>query len=220
MAIVDENRYKSNSYKSKAEAEQREVQKVTKGNVRVHQKTTGEKIKESLFGEGVDNLSDYLLFEVLIPSFKELADNFMSNAKDMILWGEVRGGNSSSRRSGRGSYVDYQNMGRSKRNTASARRARFDFSYIEYDDPDDIDEVIEEMRDIWDVYHEISVAQYYMSADPDGIKISPTDHNWGWTDIRSFIYADTRKIRERNPQTGEIETKWLLDLPKPKPLDY
>lgn len=214
MAIVDENRYKSNSYKSKAEAEQREVQKVTKGNVRIHKQTTEEKIKERL-----KVLGDYLLSEVVIPSSKELADNFMSSAIDMILWGEVRG-NKGSRKSGRGSYVDYQNMGRSKRNTASARRARFDFSYIEYDDPDDIDEVIEEMRDIWDVYHEISVAQYYMSADPDGIKISPTDHNWGWTDIRSFIYADTRKIRERNPQTGEIETKWLLDLPKPKPLDY
>lgn len=214
MAIVDENRYKSNSYKSKAEAEQREVQKVTKGNVRIHKQTTEEKIKERL-----KVLGDYLLSEVVIPSSKELADNFMSSAIDMILWGEVRG-NRSTRKSGRGSYVDYQNMGRSKRNTASARRARFDFSYIEYDDPDDIDEVIEEMRDIWDVYHEISVAQYYMSADPDGIKISPTDHNWGWTDIRSFIYADTRKIRERNPQTGEIETKWLLDLPKPKPLDY
>ena len=220
MAVVDETRYKSNSYKSKAEAEKREVQKVVKGPTRVHQKTTGEKIRESFFGEDIDNIGDYLIFDVLIPSAKELFDTFLTNAKDIILFGEVRENPSRGRRGSRGGYVAYDGYSRrGRRDTASARRARFDFSYIEFDSPDDIDDVIEEMRDIFTVYNEITVAQYYQSADPDGIRISPTDNNWGWIDIRAFTTADIRKIRSRNPDTGEVEVRWVLDLPRPKPLD-
>lgn len=222
MAVVDENRYKSNSYKSKAEAEKREVNKVIKGTARVHQKTTGEKIKESFFGEDIGNVGDYLLLDVLIPAAKELFDTFLTNAKDIILYGEVRDAPVRGRtgRRGNGSYVSYDGYSRrSRRDTESARRARFDFSYIDFDSPDDIDDVIDEMRDIFTVYNEITVAQFYQSADPDGIRVSPTDSNWGWLDIRAFTTADIRKVRRRNPDTGEMEFKWLLDLPRPKPLD-
>ena len=220
MAVVDDNRYKSNSYKSKAEAEKREVQKVVKGQTRVHKKTTWEKIKESYFGQDVDNLGEHIVVDLLIPWSKDFADILVTSIKDMVLYGEVR--ESSSRpRSGRsGSYVAYDGYSRrSRRETTSARRARFDFSYIEFDTLDDIDDVIDEMRDIFNVYNEVTVAQYYQSADPDGIKISPTDNNWGWVDIRAFTMADTKKIRSRNPETGDIETKWILELPRPKPLD-
>ena len=127
MAVVDDSRYKSNSYKSKAEAEKREVQKVVKGQTRVHQKTTGEKIKESFFGENIENVGDYLLLDVLVPAAKELFDTFLTNAKDIILYGEVRetGSRRSSRRSG--TYVAYDGYSRrSRRDTESARRARFD----------------------------------------------------------------------------------------------
>ena len=221
MAVVDENRYKSNSYKSKAEAEKREVQKVVKGQTRVHQKTTAEKLKDSFFGEDIGNVGDYLLFDVLIPASKQLFDTFLTNAKDIILYGEVREPVGRGRSGRSTAYVDYGGYGnrRSRRDTASARRSRFDFSYIEFDTPDDIDDVIEEMRDIFTVYNEITVAQYYQSADPDGIRISPTDNNWGWLDIRAFTTADIRKVRSRNPETGEMEMKWILELPRPKPLD-
>lgn len=204
MAVVDETRYKSNSYKSKAEEEKKEVQKVVKGNVKRHEKTTGEKIKESFFGENIDNIGDYLLFDVLIPSAKELFDTFLTNAKDIILFGEVR---ESGRRTvgRRGDYVAYDGYSRRsprRRDRESARRARFDFSDIEFDNLDDIDDVIEEMKDIWTVYNEISVAQFYQAA---GIEVRPTDNNWGWLDIRSFTNADVHKVRSRDPKTGEIE---------------
>lgn len=221
MAVVDETRYKSNSYKSKAEAEKKEVQKVTKGTVRRHEKTTSEKIKESFFGDEVDNIGDYLLFDVLIPSTKELFDIFLTNAKDIILFGEVRepaGRRGSSSR--RGSYVSYDGYSRRdprRRDRESSRKARFDFSDIEFDDLDDIDDVINELKDVWAVYDEISVAHFYQAA---GVDVMPNDHKWGWLDIRVFTNADAHKVKSRDPKTGEIEIKWVLDLPKPKPLDY
>lgn len=222
MAVVDENRYKSNSYKSRAaEEEKKEIQKVVKGNVRKHEKTTGEKIRESFFGENVDNIGDYLIFDVLLPSAKEILDTFVTSAKDIILYGEVREQSSRSR-GGRGSYVSYDGYSRGgsirrKKDREISRRARFDFTDIEFDDLDDIDEVIRELKDVWSVYNEIQVAHFYQAA---GYEVSPIDYKWGWLDVRAFTTADAYKVKSRNPDTGEIEVKWVLDLPKPKPLDY
>ena len=203
MAVVDESRYKSNSYKSRAEAEnKKEIQKVVKGTVRKHEKTTSEKLKDSFFNE--------LLYEVLIPSAKEILDTVIISTKDIILYGEVR--DSSSRgRGGRGSYVSYDGYSRSntrrKKDREIARRARFDFTDIEFDSLDEIDAVINELKDAWTVYNEISVADFYQAS---GYAVSPVDHNWGWLDIRAFTTADTYKVKNG----------WVLDLPKPKPLDY
>ncbi len=211
MATVDETRYKSNSYKSRAEAEQKEAQKVVKGNVRRHQKTTSERIKEQL---NIENFWDELIFNVLIPSAKEIFDVCITNTKDILLYGEVRDGRAS-RSGNRGGYVAYDGYSRRsprRRDREAARRARFDFSDIEFDDLDDIDDVIKEMKDIWTVYNEISVAQFYQAV---GVEVKPTDNNWGWIDIRVFTNADTYKVR-----TSDGRIAWVLDLPKPKPLDY
>lgn len=217
MAVVDETRYKSNSYKSKAEAEKKEVRKVVKGNVRRHEKTTSERIKEQL---NIENFWDELLFGVLIPSAKEIFDVCITNTKDILLYGEVKepaGRRTSSRRGAYVSYDGYSKRDPRRRDREAARRARFDFSDIEFDDLDDIDEVIDELKDVWTVYNEISVAQFYQAV---GVEVRPTDSNWGWLDIRSFTTADTYKVKSPNPKTGEMEIKWILDLPRPKPLDY
>ena len=211
MATVDETRYKSNSYKSRAEAEKKEAQKVVKGNVRRHEKTTSEKIKEQF---NIENFWDELIFNVLIPSAREIFDVCITNTKDILLYGEIRDGRTS-RSSTRGGYVAYDGYSRRsprRRDREAARRARFDFSDIEFDDLDDIDDVIKEMKDIWTVYNEISVAQFYQAV---GVEVRPTDNNWGWIDIRVFTNADTYKVR-----TSDGRIAWVLDLPKPKPLDY
>ena len=211
MAVVDETRYKPNSYRSKAEQEQKEVTKVVKGNVRRHEKTTGEKLKEAWLG---DLDFETIIYDVFIPSVKELFDICLTNTKDMLLYGEVRD-SGVRRNNGRGGYVAYDGYSRRnprRRDRDSARRARFDFSDIEFDDLDDIDDVIREMKDIWTVYNEISVAQFYQSV---GVEVRPTDNNWGWLDIRAFTNADAHKVRSSD---GRIA--WVLDLPRPKPLDY
>ena len=222
MAIVDETRYKSNSHRSRMEEEQREIQKVTKGSVRRHEKTTLEKFKEQAFGNYSGNLLEDFVFDVLVPSGKELFDIALTNAKDMFLYGEIRTDSRNRNRRGGGTYVSYDGISRKsrQRDREYARRARFDFSDIEFDDLDDIDDVIKELEDVWALCphpKEISVAQFYQAA---GVEVRPTDNNWGWIDIRVFTNADPYKVRTRNPRTGEVEEKWVLNLPKPKPLDY
>lgn len=211
MAEVNDTRYASNSYKAKAERE-KQVEKVVKGNARVHQKTKWEKIKES-FGGGVDTES--LVTDVAIPALKDLASDLVIKAVNMVLFGDSGPSRS---RSGRGSYISYDSYSRSRsrdRDRDAARRARFDFSDIEFDDPTDIDDVIDELVDAWDVYREVTVAQFYTSA---GIRPSSTDNNWGWTNIRDITDARvySRKVKEDD---GTYSTKWILNLPKPRPLN-
>ena len=90
MAVVDEQRYRSNSHKSRAEAEKMEVQKVVKGQTRVHKKTTFEKIKDRYYGDNVDNMGEELLFNLVIPWTRDLVDILLTNVKDMVLYGEIR----------------------------------------------------------------------------------------------------------------------------------
>lgn len=217
MAETNLEKYKSNSYRARAE-EEKEVQKVVKGNAKLHKKTKAEKLKDTLFGEGVDNVGDYLIFDVMVPAIKELVVNSVSDGINMLMFGDTKSSMRSSRDRDRGSYVSYDSYSnrRKVRDKEMARRARFDFSDIEFDDPSDIDDVINELIDAWDVYRCVSVAQFYTSC---GIKPSPNDHKWGWINIRELTDARISTIKVRNDETGKIETKWIINLPKPKPID-
>ncbi len=201
MAVVNDEKYKPNSFKSKAEAEERRKEKIIKGQARVHQKTTSEKIKEAIFGENVDSVGDYLIFDILVPSCKELVSDFISKGVDMMLFGETRGrGRSNSRRGG--SYVDYTATQR-KRDHESARRARFDFSDVEFDIREDAIEVLDAMDDNIEMYDDVSVANLYEFS---GITPSPADYNWGWTNINA-----ARIELKRNG-------KYIIVMPRPKAL--
>ena len=211
MAEINNEKYASNSYKAKAERE-KQVEKVIKGNARIHQKTRWEKIKEQLGGGNFDGES--LINDVAVPALKDLASDIVIKGVNMILFGDTGPSRS---RSGRGSYVSYDSYSRRTRDRDrdAARRARFDFSDIEFDDPTDIDDVIDELIDAWDVYREVTVAQFYTSA---GIRPSSTDNNWGWTNIRDITDAKitSRRVRDEN---GTYSVKYILNLPKPRPLN-
>lgn len=211
MAEVNNTQYASNSYKAKAERE-KEVEKVVKGNTAVYKKSGWEKIKSS-FGGGVDMES--LITDVAIPALKDLASDLVVKGVNMILFGDA--GPSRGRSGGRGSYIAYDSYSRPRtRDRDAARRARFDFSDIGFEDPTDIDEVIDELVEAWDEDREVSVAQFYTAS---GVRPSNTDYNWGWTNIRDITSARvySRKVKEDD---GTYVTKWFLSLPKPRPLNY
>ena len=208
MAEIDNTRYASNSHKTRAERE-KQVEKVVKGNTRVHKKTKWEKIKTSFLGEGID--SESFVTDIAIPALKDLASDLIVKGVNLVLFGDS---GPSRRSSSRGSYISYDSYSRRNRDRDAARRARFDFSDIEFDDPKDIDDVIDELVDAWEVYREVTVAQFYTSA---GIRPSSTDNNWGWTNIRDITDARvySKKVREED---GSYSTKWILNLPKPRAL--
>lgn len=202
MAEVNPEKYKSNSYRSKAEAEEKKAnEKVIKGSAKIHQKTTGEKLKETLFGEGVDNVGDYVVFDVIIPTLKEMVVNSVSDGINMLLFGETKRGRSSSRNS-RSGYVQYESYSRN-RDRDSGRRAQFDFSDIEFETRADAIDVLDAIEDTISMYDVASVSDLYEFA---GITPRPTDNNYGWTSVNT---AEILMKRNGN---------YILSMPRPKPL--
>lgn len=202
MAEVNPEKYKSNSYRSKAEAEEKKAnEKVIKGSAKIHQKTTGEKLKETLFGEGVDNVGDYVVFDVIIPTLKEMVVNSVSDGINMLLFGETKRGRSSSRNS-RSGYVQYESYSRN-RDRDSGRRAQFDFSDIEFETRADAIDVLDAIEDTISMYDVASVSDLYEFA---GITPRPTDNNYGWTSVNT-----AEILMKRNGS-------YILSMPRPKPL--
>lgn len=202
MAEVNPEKYKSNSYRSKAEAEEKKAnEKVIKGSAKIHQKTTGEKLKETLFGEGVDNVGDYVIFDVIIPTLKEMVVNSVSDGINMLLFGETKRGRSSSRNS-RSGYVQYESYSRN-RDRDSGRRAQFDFSDIEFETRADAIDVLDAIEDTISMYDVASVSDLYEFA---GITPRPTDNNYGWTSVNT-----AEILMKRNGS-------YILSMPRPKPL--
>ena len=202
MAEVNPEKYKSNSYRSKAEAEEKKAnEKVIKGSAKIHQKTTGEKLKETLFGEGVDNVGDYVIFDVIIPTLKEMVVNSVSDGINMLLFGETKRGRSNSRNN-RSGYVQYESYSRN-RDRDSGRRAQFDFSDIEFETRADAIDVLDAIEDTISMYDVASVSDLYEFA---GITPRPTDNNYGWTSVNT---AEILMKRNGN---------YILSMPRPKPL--
>lgn len=203
MAEVNPEKYKSNSYRSKAEAEEKKSnEKVIKGSAKIHQKTTGEKLKETLFGEGVDNVGDYVVFDVIIPTLKEMVVNSVSDGINMLLFGETKRSGRSSSRNSRSGYVQYESYSRN-RDRDSGRRAQFDFSDIEFETRADAIDVLDAIEDTISMYDVASVSDLYEFA---GITPRPTDNNYGWTSVNT---AEILMKRNGN---------YILSMPRPKPL--
>lgn len=200
MAEINPERYKSNSFRSKAEAEEKKAnEKVIKGKARIHEKTTGEKLKETFFGEGVDSVGDYLVFDVMIPAIKELIVNAISDGTNMLLFGETKRSRSGNRN---GSYVQYDGYSR-RRDRDSARRATFDFSDIEFDSRTDAADVLDALEDTIEMYDVASVSDLYEFA---GITPRPTDNNYGWSNVNT-----AQIVLKRNGT-------YILSMPRPKSL--
>ena len=202
-----EEKYKPNSYRAKAE-EDRKIEKVISGNAKIHEKTPGEKLK--------DVLSDIFL-DVLIPAAKDTASDAITKGVDMILFGEVRsrGSVSTRRTSSGGSYVSYSSYsrGKSRRDDDISRRAKFDFSGIEFEDDPDPNgmtgeekayEVLDAVNDWMDMYDgEISVSEFLQFA---GVSPRHNDDKWVWTNIDSA----------RVLQNGS--GNWYIRMPQPRPV--
>ena len=183
MAEVNPNRYKSNSYKSKAEEEVSRTPVIQSGQARKHKKTFFDKFKESALGDtNAESFSD-LILDIAVPALKDTLSDVICNSVDILLFGEPRRGRSGSR-GGKGADIQYNHVAKRERDreVARGRRAVFDFSGLEFTSRVAAEEVL--VRCKQELYEEgqIPVAAMYEYAGR-GEDISPTDWNYGWTNL-------------------------------------
>lgn len=195
-----EEMFPDNSHsKKKEEAEtKKHIKKVVKGQVTLKKKGFGRKIQDSIIGEDVSNVQDYVVNDILIPSAKSTISDIISSIVsiigdvitggiDMALYGETRPKN---KRHNGGSYVSYNSIssrrGPETRNNQKVKSKSYDDIIL--DSRGEAEEVLSNLVDLISDYGTASVADLNEML---GISGPFTDNYWGWTDLSS---AYTKRV--------------------------
>lgn len=211
------NRHKERVVPKNAPApEEKKVEQVVSSDVVRRKKPVGKRLTETLIGGDARSVWGFVTLEVLVPAAKDMLADAVSQGIERMIFGEAR---SSSRRTGRrpgDPHISYNRMSGSNprrfpgppddhhRHQMSRRgRASHDFDEIILGTRAEADEVIDRLFDLVSKYECATVADLY---DLVGVSGSYTDNKWGWMDLRG---AGVARVRHG----------YLLDLPKPEPLD-
>lgn len=203
-----------NSYKSReAPADDKKVESVVEGRVTRRKKSPGKRFGELFFTGDTDTVTRYVLLDVLLPAVKDMIYDGFSTLLDQKLFGETRGG---TRRPGRrpgssggsSNYVSYNRYNTREREDPRPRmsqqaRATHSFDEVVLDTRIDAENVLNKLEDLITRYDAASVSDLYNLINETS---SHADEKWGWTDIRDAAVHRTRG-------------GYLLDLPKPQPID-
>ena len=108
--MADLMEYKSNSNKSKIEANdvtEHKVEKVVTGKVIKKKKRRFQKYTDEIISEDAKNIKSYVFGEVLIPAIKKAISDIVTDGIDMILYGESGRGGSRRSNADRVFYRNY-----------------------------------------------------------------------------------------------------------------
>jgi hypothetical protein len=201
--------YEGNSHKGRQQTaagasspEREAVTPVTTNPVNVRKKGFFHKFSDAFFGETDGNVTDYIIFEVLVPALKNMVSDAISGGVNKMLYGDDR--RPSSSHGGRPGYTSYHNVSRNRPEprVTTRRRGSNDPNEIITQTRGEAEDVLDQLRTLISQYEFATVADLYKLA---GMAPAFTDENWGWTDLRSA------SIR---PAGGG----YLIVLPKPQPL--
>ena len=207
---MDTEQYPSNSHisRNKPPEEPKKVEKVIKGSVVTRKKTLSRRFVDIFFGDDVDSVSSYIMYEVLVPAVKDTLFDMIRGGTEMILFGESKGA-ARPRRSGGGgnrSYVHYDRVSYRdewRREASPRNRSRHNFDEIVLESRTEAEDVRNNLVDLIEEYSIATVADLY---DMVGIDRNYTDEKWGWDNLASS-------------RVERVKGGWLVNLPRPILLD-
>lgn len=175
-------------------------------------KPLASKIAETFTGDDVGSVGDYVIFEVMLPAFKNLLFDVVSEGSRRMLFGSTGGGRSFAS-AARGGHTPYNRVAAkgsgviangAPRTISRTARATHDFRELVFDSRGEAEVALERLRDALAEYQNVTIADMYESA---GITADIQDHNWGW------IGNDLNQARVKPVSAG-----YLLDMPIPREL--
>jgi len=212
---MDGPNFPGNSLSPKPEKEEKKLEKVVTGEVTRRKKPWYRRLSETIVAGEATSVGHYILLDVLVPAFKDVVADVVSQGIEKMLYGEAR---STSRRTGfrpnsntQVSYNRYSSPSSRERREETFRPQQRDRRHRGSHNFDDIvlatrheaTEVIDRMFDLISQYDQATVSDLYELV---GITGDFTDEKWGWIDFRGA--GVTR-----------VAGGYLLDLPKPEPLN-
>lgn len=211
MAKIDIDNLPSNSFRSKEEPKtpDKKVNPVISSTAKVRDKSLGSKFRDVFIGEEIKDAKSYILFDVIVPSIKEMIVDAVENAVEMIfgVTGRGRRSRSSSSAPEKTSYQAYykskSETRRTSRDVYPSEDDKYEGKEFIFDTKGDAEMVLDTLLEILDQYPQVSVADLY-----DAVGRTPdfTDYKFGWTNLKS---AYTKRVRDG----------YLLVLPRPIPIE-
>ena len=201
--------YKPNSHKyreaqSKTQDEEKHIEKVVEGKVKVKKKGELHKLADVFISEDIKNVKSYVLNDVLVPTIKKAISDVVRDGIDMILFGDT----SSSRKRGIGSnYVSYRSYSdprddRRSRNDDRNRPSGLEDEIV-FESRGEAEAVRNEMMNTIDRYGLVTVSDLY---DMSNLEKPYTGNRFGWTNIR-------------NSEVVRVRDGYIIKLPKAMPID-
>lgn len=204
--------YQGNSNKSKEPKPEKQVQRIVNTEVLVQKKSLGQKFKEVFIKTDVKSVSNYVIFEVIIPATINMIVDASSKGVARLMYGERGLPN-------RGVQYGGYSGPRTTYNTPVSRpygtsptgrptgprpmvRERNPRDNLIFTSREEAAATLEQLNDIIDQYEVASVGDLNESV---GLRGDPIDNKWGWAYLGN---AQIRQVREG----------FLLDLPPAEPI--
>jgi len=207
---------KNPTNEKKSKEEPKKVERVIQGEVIRRKKPMLRRLKDTFGGGDAKGAVSFVLIDVILPMTKDMVADAVSQGAERMIFGESR---STSRRSGRhfgsgsNNHTNYQKSFRGgsrdnyrddpRANPTRKARASFDFEDIIIPTRAEAEDVIDQLFELISKFEAVTVAELYSLV---GVTPTYTDEQWGWYDLRGA--GPTR-----------ISNGYLLELPKPEPLD-
>lgn len=169
-------------YNTPNKKEERRLDKVVTGEVKVKKRSKGRKLVDLFFNEDWGDIRDYVIFEKAIPDVK----NVILDIMEMIFFGSAK------RRTARrdGTYVSYNSYSSGRRVERKPQRTVYSFDDIIIDSRGEAEQILDILSEMIDRYGEATVAEFY---DLVGItRNGYTDRSYGWKDLRGANIRHTR----------------------------
>lgn len=197
--------YPANSQKArqgKHETDKQRPEKVITGEAVERKKSRTDRFFHSIFADDADSVISYVVMDVLLPAFKSLLFDTVSQGFERALYGDSRRGSSSRP----GGYTNYARVSTDRVRTPLTRQARatHDFNDILIQSRVEAEQVIDGLITLIDQYGQATVSDLY---DLVGLTGDFPDSAYGWKD------GDLRSAEVRSIRGG-----YLLDLPRPRAL--
>lgn len=187
--LPDNSRSSREAAKQAQATDGKRAEKVVKGKVKT-KKNEMRKLTDIFISEDVANVKNYIMFDVLIPTFKKTIYDIVVNSLDISLFGG-RGSGSKRSTADRVSYKDYNGVSRRDDHSYSSRTTSgYSYDDIILETRGEAEAVLSRMDEIMEEYDIVRVADLY---DLVGVTGEYTDNKYGWTNIRN---AKVERVRD------------------------
>lgn len=204
MENYEPNSHKYREARKESPSERQKMEKVVAGPVKTKKKGEISKFKDVFISEDAANVKSYILMDVLLPAFKNMIEDTVTNGIRMILRGET----SARKDRSAASKVSYNRFYDDRDRRYDSRDSRTLRSGYVYDDVcftnrGDAEIVLSRLDEAIEQYGIVSVADLYDLAGQTPLH---TDYKYGWTNIRN---ASVRPTRDG----------YIIDMPKALPIN-